>query len=130
MFAVYTALMIAGSWLIPLATSYVPHDPAGTDELTQTRAYRGRVASAIALGHLYHLEHHLYPAVPHQHWPELARRLDPYLARPASNRCGFGFKGAMGLRAEFGWQEEFLSSVDTLGFRLTVIDRLDRKSVV
>jgi beta-carotene hydroxylase len=28
---------------------------------------------------LYHLEHHLYPAVPHHHWPELARRLDPYL---------------------------------------------------
>ena len=81
LFAIYAALMIAGSWLIPLATSYVPHDPAGADELTQTRAYRGRVASAIALGHLYHLEHHLYPAVPHQHWPELARRLDPYLAK-------------------------------------------------
>ena len=35
----------------------------------------------LALGHLYHLEHHLYPAVPHQNWPELARRLDPHLRR-------------------------------------------------
>lgn len=80
-FLIYVALMVAGSWVIPLMTSYVPHDPAGATELTQTRAFRGRVASALALGHLYHLEHHLYPAVPHQNWPELARRLDPHLRR-------------------------------------------------
>ncbi|WP_020475735.1 fatty acid desaturase family protein [Zavarzinella formosa] len=78
-FLIYAALMIAGSWLIPLATSYIPHDPDGHDELTQTRAYRGLIASAIAFRHLYHLEHHLYPAVPHQNWPKLAKRLDPYL---------------------------------------------------
>ena len=80
-FAVYAALMIAGSWVIPLATSYVPHNPDGKSALEQTRAFRGRVASAVALGHLYHLEHHLYPAVPHRRWRQLARRLDPYLAR-------------------------------------------------
>ena len=79
--AVYIGLMIAGSWIIPLMTSYVPHDPRAADGLGQTRAFRGRVLSAIAFDHLYHLEHHLYPAVPHQNWPELARRLDPYLAR-------------------------------------------------
>ena len=55
-----------------------PHDPEGKDELRQTRAFRGRVLSMIALEHLYHLEHHLYPAVPHHNWPELARRLDPF----------------------------------------------------
>jgi len=27
------------------------------------------------------LEHHLYPSIPHQNWPNLARRLDPYFAR-------------------------------------------------
>ena len=79
--AVYVGLMVAGSWVIPLATSYLPHDPHGDSELTQTRAFRGRVASVLALGHLYHLEHHLYPAVPHQNWPELARRLDPHFER-------------------------------------------------
>jgi beta-carotene hydroxylase len=77
-FAVYAALMIMGSWIIPLVTSYVPHNPAGKDVLSQTRLFRGKVASIIAMEHLYHLEHHLYPMVPHQNWPKLARRLDPY----------------------------------------------------
>jgi beta-carotene hydroxylase len=77
--AVYVGLMIAGSWIIPLITSYLPHDAKGTDALHQTRVFRGRVLSIIALEHLYHLEHHLYPGVPHHHWPTLARRLDPYL---------------------------------------------------
>jgi beta-carotene hydroxylase len=77
LFAVYAGLMIAGSWIIPLVTSYIPHDPTGADELSQTRLFRGIGASIVGLQHLYHLEHHLYPAVPHQNWPELARRLDP-----------------------------------------------------
>lgn len=77
----YAILMTVGAWIIPLITSYLPHDPGATDELHQTRAYRGVVLSVLAFQHLYHLEHHLYPAVPHQHWPELARRLDPFLRR-------------------------------------------------
>jgi beta-carotene hydroxylase len=32
----------------------------------------------VALEHLYYLEHHLYPQVPHHNWPELGRRLDPH----------------------------------------------------
>ncbi len=80
-FLVYAVLVILGSWPIPLLTSYIPHDPNGCDELSQTRAFRGVVASVLALEHLYHLEHHLYPAVPHQNWPKLARRLDPYLKK-------------------------------------------------
>lgn len=77
--AVYAALVIAGSWAFPLVTVYIPHDPAGRDALRQTRLFRGRVLSLIALDHLYHLEHHLYPMVPHTRRKELARRLDPYL---------------------------------------------------
>jgi len=80
-FLIYAGLMVAGAWIIPLVTSYVPHTPEGENELFQTRAFRGVVASVIALEHLYHLEHHLYPAVPHHNWPTLARRLDPYLER-------------------------------------------------
>ena len=76
--AVYVALMIAGSWTIPLITSYLPHDPKATDELHQTRLFRGVIVRVAAFDHLYHLEHHLYPAVPHQNWPRLARRLDPW----------------------------------------------------
>jgi beta-carotene hydroxylase len=77
----YTALMVAGAWINPLVTAYLPHDPSGENELFQTRAFRGVVASVVALEHLYHLEHHLYPSVPHHNWPELARRLDPYLEK-------------------------------------------------
>jgi beta-carotene hydroxylase len=70
--------MIMGSWIIPLITSYIPHDPHGENELSQTRLFRGKIVSIIALEHLYHLEHHLYPSVPHHNWPELARTLDPF----------------------------------------------------
>jgi beta-carotene hydroxylase len=79
--AIYAALMLLGSWLFPLITSFIPHDPTGETELTQTRLFRGRVLAIVAVEHLYHLEHHLYPQVPHHNWPELGRRLDPYFAR-------------------------------------------------
>jgi beta-carotene hydroxylase len=75
---IYVVLMIMGSWIIPLITSYIPHDPNGENVLYQTRLFRGVVASIIAMEHLYHLEHHLYPSVPHHNWPRLAKRLDPY----------------------------------------------------
>jgi beta-carotene hydroxylase len=74
----YAALLTVGAWIIPLITSYLPHDPSAQDEVHQTRAFRGMVLSLVAFEHLYHLEHHLYPAVPHHKWPELARRLGPF----------------------------------------------------
>ena len=77
-FSFYVVVMLIGSWIIPFATSFVVHDPLAPDELHQTRLFRGRVFSILALEHLYHLEHHLYPAVPHYHWPRLAKCLDPY----------------------------------------------------
>ena len=79
--ASYAGLMIGGSWLFPFITSFIPHDANGENELMRTRLFRGRVLSIVAFEHLYHLEHHLYPQVPHHHWPRLARRLDPYFAR-------------------------------------------------
>lgn len=78
---VYVALVIAGSWIIPLVTSYVPHDISADEPLRQTRLFRGKLLSLVAIEHLYHLEHHLYPRVPHHHWAELARRLDAHFER-------------------------------------------------
>lgn len=78
---VYVALAYLGTWVVPLATAYIPHSPHGDTPLVQTRRFRGWLVRLIAFDHLYHLEHHLYPAVPHQNWPTLARRLDPYLDR-------------------------------------------------
>src|SRR4030095_12448654 len=77
-FLVYVVLMIMGSWIIPLITSYIPHNPGGENVLRQTRLYRGKIVSIISLEHTYHLEHHLYPSVPHHNWPKLARKLDPF----------------------------------------------------
>jgi beta-carotene hydroxylase len=80
-FFVYMCLMIAGSWVIPLVTSYAVHTPEGPHELKQTRLFRGTFFSVVAFDHLYHLEHHLYPMVPHKNWPKLASRLDEYFKR-------------------------------------------------
>lgn len=74
----YVALAITGSWVFPLVTAYIPHDGRGGSALARTRVFRGRLVQWIALDHLYHLEHHLYPAVPHHHWKTLAARLDPH----------------------------------------------------
>lgn len=90
-FAVYAVLMIMGSWIIPLVTSYLPHNPQGQSVLSQTRLFRGKVLSIIAMEHLYHLEHHLYPAVPHHNWPVLARRLDPFLRAAGVEPVVLGF---------------------------------------
>jgi beta-carotene hydroxylase len=73
--------MIAGSWIIPFITSYLVHTPEGVNELEQTKLFRGKFFSIISFEHLYHLEHHLYPMVPHKNWPALARRLDPYFKK-------------------------------------------------
>jgi beta-carotene hydroxylase len=80
-FMIYIGLMIAGSWMIPLITSYLVHDPNGEDVLHQTRLFRGWFYSLIAFDHLYHLEHHLYPMVPHKNWVKLSKRLDPYFEK-------------------------------------------------
>jgi beta-carotene hydroxylase len=78
---VYAVMAIVGSWVYPLLTVYLPHHDYGDEPLTQTRTLRGRVIPAIFLELTYHLEHHLYPAVPSHHLPELARRLEPHFTR-------------------------------------------------
>ncbi len=77
----YVALVVGGSWLFPLITVYIPHDGNAKEPLRQTRLFRGRLVQLIAFHHLYHLEHHLYPAVPHHHWKSLAERLDPHFMK-------------------------------------------------
>jgi len=76
---VYVLLVVTSSWVYPFATVWVPHRAEGEGPLFQTAAVRGRIVPEIFLQHTYHLEHHLYPAVPSFNWPELARRLDPFL---------------------------------------------------
>ncbi len=87
---IYVVLVAAGSWTFPFLTAYLPHDPTGHDSLRQTRRFRGRVAAIVFGQHLYHLEHHLYPKVPHQNWPRLAALLDPHLDRAGVDAITFG----------------------------------------
>jgi beta-carotene hydroxylase len=89
-FLAYTILMIMGSWIIPFVTSYVVHLPEGKDELHQTKLFRGKFFSVIALDHLYHLEHHMYPMVPHKNWPILAKRLDLFFEKNNINPVKIG----------------------------------------
>jgi beta-carotene hydroxylase len=75
---VYAMLAVIGSWSYPLLTVHLPHHGYGDNPLTQTSSLRGRIIPALFLELTYHLEHHLYPAVPSHHLPELARRLEPF----------------------------------------------------
>lgn len=78
---VYAALVLVGSWVYPLLTVYLPHHDYGDTPLTQTSSLRGRIIPALFLELTYHLEHHLYPAVPSHHLAELGRRLEPFFGR-------------------------------------------------
>jgi fatty acid desaturase len=78
---VYAVMAIVGGWVYPLLTVYLPHHDYGDTPLTQTRTLRGHLVPALFLELTYHLEHHLYPQVPSHRLAELARRLDPFLAR-------------------------------------------------
>jgi len=75
---IYQILVITGSWVIPFITSYLVHLPHEPHPIRQTRLYRGIFFRVMALDHLYHLEHHLYPMVPHYRWTQLATILNPY----------------------------------------------------
>lgn len=89
--AVWCVFVVLGSWTFPLITAYLPHSPHQANRLLQTIRFRGVVADKLFRRHLYHLEHHLYPAVPHQNWPQLAKRLDPLLDRAQVPIVRIGF---------------------------------------
>ena len=74
----YASLILAGSWIFPFMTSFMPHRAHEKNPIRQTRLFRGSVIRCLTFNHLYHLEHHLYPQVPHHRWPQLAERLDPF----------------------------------------------------
>jgi beta-carotene hydroxylase len=87
---IYAGLVVAGSWTFPLITVYLPHDAHAATPLDRTRMFRGWFVRLVAFDHLYHLEHHLYPSVPHHHWKVLADRLDPYFERAGVRVYGAG----------------------------------------
>jgi beta-carotene hydroxylase len=83
---VYAVLVLVGCWVYPLLNVYLPHHGYGDDPLTQTGSLRGCIIPALFLELTYHLEHHLYPAVPSHNLAELARRLDPFFQQAGLRR--------------------------------------------
>ena len=70
----HTIIMTAGELLSAFfAVWSVHHD---CDEETIARTQRTGWKNAITYSMFYHLEHHLFPAVPTIKLPELARRID------------------------------------------------------
>lgn len=80
-FLIYAGLVVGGSWVYPLSTVHLPHNVNGKNALFQTYSLRGTIIPKLFLELTYHLEHHLYPAVPSHNYAELARRLESYLDR-------------------------------------------------
>ena len=74
--------MALGQRLYSFFTVWTVH--RGCDRRALSRTQRGRLVNLITANLFYHLEHHLFPAVPACRLPELARRIDaaaPELAR-------------------------------------------------
>ena len=73
-------MMLANASVGIIAVWGVHHD---CDE-TIARTERNPVVNLLTFNLLYHVEHHLFPAVPSNHLPELAKRLDraaPHLTK-------------------------------------------------
>jgi fatty acid desaturase len=71
----HLVVMLLGNCLTAFFAVWLVHhdcDPEGIFARTQ----RGRLVNFLTLNLFYHLEHHLFPAVPACRLPELARRLD------------------------------------------------------
>lgn len=67
--------MIIGEFLMAFfAVWTVHHDTEENPELARTQ--RGWLKNKITFSMFYHLEHHLFPAVPTIKLPELAKRID------------------------------------------------------
>lgn len=80
--AVYhlTTMMLANASMGIVAVWAVHHDT----EHTIARTERNRLVNLLTFGLLFHVEHHLYPSIPTNNLPELAKRLDteaPHLTR-------------------------------------------------
>lgn len=74
-FAHFSLLMLVANALAPLVGIWLVHRACESSAFS-ARTCRSRVLGRLTFGMFYHLEHHLYPAVPTCHLPELARRLD------------------------------------------------------
>ena len=70
----YAAMLIGQCLTSFFAVWTVHHD--GARNPYSARTLRGRIKNALTFNMFFHVEHHLFPAVPTCHLPRLAERLD------------------------------------------------------
>ncbi len=71
---VHWALMVLGQCGTGFFAVWTVHHGCDADRIARTQ--RGWIKNLISYDMFYHLEHHLFPAVPTRRLPELAKRLD------------------------------------------------------
>ena len=70
----HVLVMLMANMLVGFFAVWSVHH--GCDELIYARSERHPLINLLTFNLLYHIEHHLFPAVPTNHLPELAKRLD------------------------------------------------------
>lgn len=70
----HIAAMITAQCLTAFFAVWITHH--GCDGALIARTQRGRLLNAVSYNMFFHLEHHLYPAVPVSRLPRLAQRID------------------------------------------------------
>lgn len=81
----HTAAMLVGECFTAFFCVWTVHHDCPRDE-TMARTSRWGLANAVFYGMFFHIEHHVFPAVPTCHLPQLARRLDDAWPRLAASR--------------------------------------------
>ena len=79
----YGVAVLISSWFYPLFAVHLPHLGFGERRVNQAWTLRGRLIPRLFRPLAFHLEHHLYPAVPSHNLPVLAQRLELYLGEQA-----------------------------------------------
>lgn len=85
----HLAAMAAGEWHVGFFAVWTVHhgcDPHAPHDPRVARTQRGWLKNFMTYSMLYHVEHHLFPAVPTCHLPALARRLDSAAPELADRR--------------------------------------------
>lgn len=72
----HVLIMILANTMVGFFAVWSVHH--GCDEIVYARSERHPLINLLTFNLLYHIEHHLFPAVPTNHLPILARRLDTH----------------------------------------------------
>ena len=72
----FLALMVVAQCLTAFFAVWITHHGCDDDDLLVARSQRSKLVNILSYNMFFHLEHHLYPAVPVSRLPRLAERLD------------------------------------------------------